>query len=190
MNPSISQLVSKIWSDIENWWVTHSATENSKGISDGVTDDQLESIEKVIGKELPEDYKSSLKIHGLKDVSINDYTYLAASNAFDRWKMMKDQSDKGNFINRNAEDMKTFPNYWSFSWFPFATDSAGNLLCVDLSKPGDVGHVGSVIAMENQDGQGPYKKDHLHTFSDWLENYLHDLQTGKYMVTDGLVEEA
>mgnify|MGYP001029453832 CR=1 FL=1 len=57
--------------------------------------------------------------------------------------------------NDGVQDGKVRGEFFNAGWLPFAQDSGGNYHAIDL-MPGPNGVVGQVIALEYQDGQGPF----------------------------------
>lgn len=67
----------------------------------------------------------------------------------------KQLSNIQSWNDRRFESNKLERTYWQPQWIGIAWDPGGNEYCVDLS-PGPAGEVGQILAMEFQDGQGPY----------------------------------
>lgn len=66
-----------------------------------------------------------------------------------------------------------------------AQDSCANLKCIDLD-PGPNGVKNQIMAMEIQDGQGPYPSRYT-SFWEYLHQHWEYLATGQYTVEDGFL---
>ena len=78
--------------------------------------------------------------------------------------------------------------YWQPQWVAIAGDSGGNEYCVDLD-PGPNGQTGQMIAMEFQDGQGPYQANFWTTLEEMLEVHIAALADQKfYLDEEGFIE--
>lgn len=78
--------------------------------------------------------------------------------------------------------------YWQPQWVAIAQDSCGNEYCVDLD-PGPSGQAGQMIAMEFQDGQGPYQATFWTTLEEMLEVHIAALADQKFELDEeGFIE--
>lgn len=68
--------------------------------------------------------------------------------------------------NDGVHDGKVAGVFFDARWLPFAQDSGGNYHAIDLS-PGPNGVLGQIIALEYQDGQGPFW--YAQSLDDYLE---------------------
>ena len=85
------------------------------------------------------------------------------------------------------DDERIARTYWQPQWVPLAQDGCGNEYCYDLA-PGSSGQVGQIIAMEFQDGQGPYLA-RWGSLEERLRYHLEALANGKYtMDEEGFIE--
>jgi cell wall assembly regulator SMI1 len=71
--------------------------------------------------------------------------------------------------------------WWHPLWIPFASDGCGNMKCIDLA-PGEHGRAGQIVAMEIQDGQGPFIEPEHESFEDYLLKNLQYLREGRVML--------
>ncbi|HEX5414886.1 MAG TPA: SMI1/KNR4 family protein [Chloroflexota bacterium] len=177
--------VEAIWQDIGGWYREH-APRLAKELRPGESADAIEEFEKAVGIKLPADYRSSLEVQG-GGVTLSDFAYLPLSDVRKWWQSMTKRTasqapadeDAGNASNKLTSQR------WSREWIPFAADSAGNLLCIDLA-PGPKGHVGQVIQVEPAEGVFVTK---FRSFGEWLAAYRDDLRRGAYEVDeDGLLQ--
>jgi cell wall assembly regulator SMI1 len=90
------------------------------------------------------------------------------------------------FANGESEDEieaigPVKPALWNDNWLPFASDGAGNLLCIDLD-PADNGHVGQVIQWA---ADPPYVEVLASGLQAWLETFAEGLDQGLYQWISG-----
>jgi cell wall assembly regulator SMI1 len=178
---NVESVIQNVWKDIENWY-----KENAPNILDnlrgGASNKQISEIENSFGILLPDDYKASLKIHN-GDIYFHSYNYLSLDRVFDKWLKMMELSQVGTFEGNKVEgvEMGIFQNtWWHSNWIPFAEDSGGNTLCIDMA-PGINGTQGQILRMEVQ--SGPSATEHK-SFLDWLRGYKDDLYGGRYEVDE------
>jgi cell wall assembly regulator SMI1 len=89
--------------------------------------------------------------------------------------------------DRRFENNKLERTYWQPQWIGIARDSGGNEYCVDLA-PGPEGEVGQILAMEFQDGQGPYLAE-WPTLEAMLRAHLARVIDGDFTLDeDGFIE--
>jgi len=85
------------------------------------------------------------------------------------------------------DDGRLARTYWQPQWVPLAQDGCGNAYCYDLA-PGPSGRVGQLVAMEFQDGQGPYLA-RWGTLEELVSDHLRLLQQALYDLDDeGFIE--
>jgi uncharacterized protein len=170
-----------LWQDITAWYQRY-APSILEDLGSGISEEELTELEQNIGFSLPEDYRESLKIYN-GEFYVSDYQYISAELVYDRWSSMKELLEDGVFndFKINYPEKKIIQNtWWNIGWIPFAEDSCGNKLCLDMN-PGINGVKGQVIFWET--GEGPIPSKYL-SFRDWLEAYKNDLYHGKYEVDE------
>ncbi len=178
--------VKGIWSKIESWY-----SENTPSLIEelrpGTSIEKIHDLEKSLSVSLPVDLYNSLMIHD-GNVYFNDYKYLTARQINIVWGALTQMKRENGFKNspRHDNQNKIQNTWWDEKWIPFAEDSGGNCICVDLN-PGKDGVVGQIIYWEIE--EGPYITE-LVSFLDWLNDYNEKLEAGVYKVTDeGFLEE-
>lgn len=177
----VKPIIQNLWKDIESWF-KENAPIILDSLGDGASDQQINEFETSIGTMLPNDYKESLRIHN-GDVYFHSYNYLSIDRALKKWSMMTELNQDGTFEGNEVEGAERglIQNaWWHSKWIPFAEDSGGNMLCIDMA-PGINGTKGQIIKMEIQ--SGPSATGHK-SFLDWLRRYKDDLYGGKYEVDD------
>ena len=102
--------------------------------------------------------------------------------------MMNELKEEGTFISYKVKESNRGiikDIRWHSHWIPFALDSGGNSICIDLS-PDKNGIYGQIIYHEKEEGPliGNQK-----SFFEWLQTYQQDLYRGAYFVDkDGFIQ--
>ncbi|MBD2336007.1 SMI1/KNR4 family protein [Calothrix sp. FACHB-156] len=176
-----------VWNKLEKWY-EQNAPVVYQGLKAGASEQEIKNLENIIGIILPDDFATSLMTHN-GEIEFHDYTYLTVEQIYQIWSMMNELNAENAFSSYEmAENNKGIikDTWWDSHWIPFALDSCGNSICIDLS-PGENGTVEQIIYMEKNEGPmiSKYK-----SFFEWLWEYQQDLYRGYYRVNqDGLVEE-
>lgn len=170
--------IDAIWKDIEAWLAEH-APDRAAELRPGASDAAIEALEKKIGHKLPADYVASLARHD-GAANLSSYVYQDSKSVAASWEAMRETPTEGREID--APEAKVIkPVWWNKAWVPFAEDSGGNLLCLDLD-PGPKGKKGQVLVFEMSMGPGP--EGHA-SFGEWLADYRDGLKAGRFVVDDG-----
>jgi cell wall assembly regulator SMI1 len=122
------------------------------------------------------------------------YEYTGFDQVREAWAAMTSNLENGSFdeateratANRGMPENKIAKTYWNRGWIPVSVDGCGNMYCVDLA-PEEKGLLGQIIAMECQEGQGPFLTAHSSLLR-LLEKQLWYLTHDKYEVYDGAIE--
>jgi len=171
------QDIAAIWHDIERWLARH-APDRKAELNDGADDAALAALAKLVGHDLPADYAASLRLHN-GTANLTSYIYNDTVSVAARWEARKPlENDKRTIHDPDAGIIK--PRWWSPAWLPFAEDSEGNLLCLDLD-PAPKGKVGQVLIWEMSMGPGLAG---FGSFGDWLADYRDGLKGGRFVVDD------
>ncbi len=173
--------IQNIWCDIEEWYSKNSPNLLAS-LNAGISSLELSELESLLGISLPNDYKCSLKIHN-GEVYFHSYSYLSAKSVTSTWKVMNQLYKEGVFDDRELVDNEgqIIDNaWWHPNWIPFAKDSMGNQICIDMA-PGINGVVGQIIYLEMEEGPlvAPYR-----SFFEWLMNYRDGLYNNIYEITE------
>lgn len=186
-NTSIPVIVEKLWKDIEEWYVNNNV-EGHEQSSEGYSEADILAFEKILGASLPEDYKSSLKARQ-GAIEVYAFTYLTLKDVIRKWKLMNSFVDREEFKTLEIIDPESDiiqKVWWHSGFIPFAADSGGNLLCIDI-KPGPKGIHGQIVHWDTVEGPSPTKHK---SFLAWLQTYKQDLFEGKYVVdTSGYLKK-
>ncbi|GJM34481.1 MAG: hypothetical protein DHS20C18_34820 [Saprospiraceae bacterium] len=155
--------VTKLWADILNW---HKEKKTQLwSVIQRKKQNELDfySLENLIEKDIPIDLKASWEIQNVR-VYVSDYEYLDIEGV--------------KYIVKPLNDY-----IWPKNLLPFARDSGGNTICVDLEKQKNE----QIVLFEKSEG---IIRINMYSFFNWLSAYRNDLKNGKYMVNEeGFLEE-
>jgi cell wall assembly regulator SMI1 len=184
------QGIKALWAEIDAWFDEHDARRNIEARRPGATKARIARLEKQLSVKLPSDYVESLEVHD-GGGSFESYEYLSTEEVHRWWRIWSSALEKGELEGREpAEEGRGLlkPGFWDRHWVPFAADSVGNLLCIDLD-PGPRGKAGQLIHFESQDGIGPIAEPGK-DFTGWLLGYRDRLRQGELVVDEeGFVDE-
>jgi len=171
----------KIWDKIEKK-LAEIAPEILKDLNNGVTESDIEKLEKTIGTKLPNDFKDFYKLHNGQNNSaglIESEELLSFDRIIDEWSVWKGLLDKKSFEKSGVpfesdadEGIKNI--WWNKFWIPFTYDGSGNHYCIDLD-PDKGGKVGQVIRMWHDDSERTLIAD---SFKEFISGYADDLSNG------------
>jgi cell wall assembly regulator SMI1 len=178
--PKVEREIAALWEAIEAWFRDHGVGAVEQ-LQRGATDRRIEAFETEAGVSLPADYRASLGVHD-GDATLHDYDYLSLDRVKGKWSMMSELLDDGAFDDKEPEGSEGVIRkvWWHRKWIPFAADSAGNLLVIDLA-PGRRGKKGQIVRMETATGPEPTGVD---SFLEWLRRYRSDLESDQYRVDE------
>ncbi|MFO0547305.1 MAG: ankyrin repeat domain-containing protein [Polyangiaceae bacterium] len=171
----------RLWRDIVAWWKANDASAELGAIRRGATKRALEAASAKLGRALPDDLAAVLRACD-GGPSFDGYELLSVTEIVETWSRWCTLLAEG-ALKRPIADPKALKRWWSPAWLPFAKDSAGNLVCIDLgaAKPRS-------IQLEVQDGQGAFTRPG--GFTRWLSTYQKRLESGELAVdAEGFVRE-
>lgn len=185
--PLVAGAVGSVWQRLEAWYAER-APAAGEALNAGASREEVEALQEQLGVVLPADLAASLRRHDGAVTFHDSYRYLATDRILAVWSMMKALEEQGAFSTYEPKaSVKGIIQYtwWDTHWIPFAEDSQGNLICVDL-KPGRAGKHGQVIYWERVEGplSSPYG-----SFFEWLWRYQRALYRGAYVARDGGIYE-
>jgi cell wall assembly regulator SMI1 len=182
--------ISASWKQIEQTLQQH-APATSKALGRPATERQVALLEKKIGRRLPADLVSSLRIHnGTCDPSrlatlFNNEFLLSAAAMAQSWGVMKQLLDDGHFEPGGCPITKTRKTkndqWWNPAWLPITDDNSdGFVLDLDPARQGKVGQVFYFY----HDGARP-REVVAPSYGAWLQNLAKALVRGKFKARDG-----
>jgi cell wall assembly regulator SMI1 len=171
--------VTTIWTKLEAWIKTN-VPDLKKSLKKGASDKQIAKLEKRLGVELPDEYKTFLQLcNGQKDdaeAGFYDGELLSAENVVIQWDVWRDLLEGGDFEGTTSEPQKGIRNdWWNPKWIPITYDGNGNHLCIDL-EPARGGRPGQIITMWHDSAE---RELMYASFTDWLEHILNGVESGE-----------
>jgi cell wall assembly regulator SMI1 len=171
--------VTTIWTKLEAWIKTN-VPDLKKSLKKGASDKQIAKLEKRLGVELPEEYKTFLQLcNGQKaeaEAGFYDGELLSAENVVIQWDVWRDLLEGGDFEGTTSEPQKGIRNdWWNPKWIPITYDGNGNHLCIDL-EPARGGRPGQIITMWHDSAE---RELMYASFTDWLEHILTGVESGE-----------
>lgn len=163
-------------------------------INSGATQADIDRLESLINKKLPEDFVSFYKIHNGQDEEkgreglIDSEELLPVDAIIDQWQCWKDLLYDGTFEGITSEpDLGVKNDWWNPLWIPFTYDGSGNHICVDLD-PTPNGNFGQIIRMWHDAGD---RIVYASSFREYISDYITGLETGKFVYAKnwGLVDK-
>jgi uncharacterized protein (TIGR02996 family) len=134
------------WTRLENWCRQHHPR-LLEALSPGASDEEIEAVERTIGRPLPPDVRESFAIHnGGEEFALGDdllSTQLVVRE-WEKWRGLECYNEEFRW------DMESFPpdavalDYANSAWIPLAKSAGSDYLGVDLS-PSAAGVAGQVI---------------------------------------------
>lgn len=152
--------VGAVWCAIAGTLSEGSREAELDALRPGASPEQIDALERTIGRRLPEDLRRSLAIHD--GGTLAAHTLLEVDAIAGAWthqtarhRASEDQGAGQGALRRGR---------WRREWIPFARDPSGALLCVDLS-PGPRGRFGQLVVVA--DNAEPVA-DRSRRYVDWL----------------------
>ena len=179
------------WNCIRRW-INANAPDYPADFDKGARAAEIRAFEKTIGRKLPRDFASSLKKHttanGVFPAPDRIWTDMAYSmmpldRMHDRWRMMNELYDSGEFTDRHGDTKTTrgvVQQWWAPYWIPFADNGAGDYLCIDLC-PTHPGHLGQVLWVSHETSIRPCLATSMESF---LEQLAAGYSAGHYSVDE------
>ncbi|MGL5058964.1 MAG: SMI1/KNR4 family protein [Microcoleus sp.] len=179
----------EIWTKIETWLIAN-APQIFEELQPGASEFRISELEELLSIQLPEDVKSSYRIHD------GQFTYnygliygrelLSLERIADEWHVWKELLDSDTFKTEDGEDIgsEAAPGicnvWWSPKWIPLTYDGAGNHDCLDLN-PAVGGTVGQIVTMWHDD---PDRQIVAPNFRVWLQQYADGLASGQLIFSE------
>ena len=186
-----------IWIRIESWMQIN-APKVLKSLQRGASETQIIEFEDFLSITLPEDIKSSYRIHNGQSRNgcglIYGREFLSLQRIKDEWEVWKELLDDGVFNDEDGKDQGSNPVpgirnlWWSENWIPLTYDGTGNHDCIDLD-PDEGGTVGQIITMWHDDAD---RSIIAPSFGAWLKQYADGLESGQLIFSrkyNGIVRQ-
>jgi cell wall assembly regulator SMI1 len=181
----IAKTTVDLWMKYGDWLVAE-FPEGARALNPGATDDELAALQAAIGVDLPEDYRTVLRIHnGQQADSVGllwGNEFLSTTRIHSEWQVMKQLLDEGHFPHRSVSSPENAikHDWWSPQWIPITSDGSGNLQCLDLS-PGPAGTMGQIIDFDHET---VHRCVLASSFREAFQNYVKSILAGEYSYSD------
>src|SRR5262249_230247 len=180
----------ELWNRIEAW-LRANAPAAYNGLQPGASAEAIREAESRLQASLPEDVRACFAAHnGSGYANVFPRFYLLSLKELvqesERLRAMLEQGAFGNNeVPAYARRKRIKPNHWNVGWVPFAHDTGGNYLCVDLD-PGAGGTVEQIIEWDHEEGATQVLAASLSTY---LAAFAADLEAGRLRTNpDGELE--
>ncbi len=178
--PSVAQS----WKRIEAWLDAHNPKLRA-GLHPPASDADLSSLESIIGRKLPQDFKEAWRMHnGNADMATSllppldepgdiygnsespgGYYLLPVEEMIQQWQGWKELTNGGEFAGQSSGPDKGIQDaWWHPGWISFASNGGGDSFCLDLAPTAD-GTAGQIITMNHET---PERELLAPSFAQWL----------------------
>lgn len=199
---SDDRVVDAAWDDLEAWWGAHMGPEFMRYLNPGASDEALDALESLVGAPLPRDFRLAYARHdgqesfyeadgddkllpglffGLPMLPVHD-----VAEELRNWREFITEAEEDYPPEALNEHQRSYPEghvkpvYAHPMWIPFADDSGGNFLGIDLA-PDDDGTVGQVIVF----GREEHTKYVLApSFRAYLRQVADELKRGNFVLEE------
>jgi cell wall assembly regulator SMI1 len=171
----------EIWSRLEAWLDKH-ANQLLDDLNEAVEDEQLEPIERMMGVDLPVDFKEFYKIHNGQFSESEDRLFgleelYSVERMIEERNKLKEKFYAGKFDDFDSEPDAAIRGEWyNPYWLPLTGDGKGNHYCMDFAPSKD-GQIGQIIRFLIG---APKRKLVSVSFRQWMETYVIELEKGLY----------
>jgi cell wall assembly regulator SMI1 len=186
----------EIWAAIK-LKLTEIAPNMLDNLNAGVTDKEVEDLEKLIKAKLPIEFVDFCKIHnGQKPGSAGLFdceellSFERIKDEWTAWKGLLDskcfEDEGGHFTSLPDNGIKN--EWWNALWIPITYDGSGNHYCLDLDPAGQ-GSYGQIIRMWHDDAERSLEAA---SFKDWVLAYKDKLVGGQLVYSEdyfGIVDK-
>jgi cell wall assembly regulator SMI1 len=170
-----------IWNRFEAW-LDKNANQLLDDLNEGVDPELFESLERMMGVAMPDDFKEFYSIHNGQDAASEDRLFgveelYSVERMLEERKKWKTRFDAGEFDDLESEpDDAIRSEWWNPYWLPITGDGNGNHYCIDFAPTRD-GQLGQIIRMLSNH---PKRKLVAPSLRQWMETYLIELEKGLY----------
>jgi cell wall assembly regulator SMI1 len=168
------QALADAWERVERWLEAHHPA-GSGALRPGAGEATLERLERVLEQRLPDALRRSLQRH---DGQPREVRQLADG----QWLLDCEQIAEEWSTRRDVGEAEGWDDwYWRRAWISFASDGAGDSMCVDAES-------GRVILFQSET---PERDIQAPTLEGWLTRWADELEAGEQAFdTDGAIVEA
>lgn len=159
--------------------------ETSIKLNNGVSDSDIQNLEKIIGAKLPHDFIIFYRVHNGQSrdgaALIDGEELLSFDRIIEEWNIWNDLLNNNTFENSVASpDAGIKSNWWNPLWIPITYDGNGNHYCLDLD-PTKEGSYGQIIRMWHDDD---VRSLIAKSFKEWIKDYTNKLISGQLVYSE------
>ena len=180
--PPVLPTVSELWQRLEKLLDQREPDERAE-LRPGALNKDLKQLEDKLGKKLTKGFHESYQIHDGQVPGVDlvpavgsdgeEYELMTLESILGEWQSLKELLDGVDFADLAAAPAPQVKDaWWSPAWVPFATNGAGDHLCLDLA-PTRKGHRGQVISVSHE---SPAREVIADSFHAWLFSLLEQLR--------------
>lgn len=172
------------WEKIAHWYGANSP-QGTLTLANGASEEEISSLERLIGMSLPVDVKESYRMHNGNSYLQGLFPYGLTLMSIDRiaqaWLLLVDRVAKGEVVY----DENVFPKgpirktWWCQKWIPI-TEARADYSCIDMA-PAEGGIVGQVICFFHETGPSYVEAS---SWQAYLSDFADALERGKFRYDD------
>jgi cell wall assembly regulator SMI1 len=157
------------------------APEALAGLNPPALEEHRRAVEVAVGTELPEDYVAWLALHDGSHTSSGPFGWQVddLASVIDSKKINDDLTSIDGQHAADA-DVGIEPRWWHRQWVPFASNGAGDLLCIDLA-PTAGGKPGQVLEFLHDSRR---RRLVAPSFLEWVARAAADFFEGRFVATE------
>ncbi|CDL84035.1 SMI1/KNR4 family protein [Xenorhabdus szentirmaii] len=170
-------------------WLKNNLNEVVLDLNPGATDEELQAFSSELGIELPNEFNELYKWHNGQKMDIftgpwYGLEFLPLERVKREWQIWRNIVDDTEVMTALSNDAKSTPPdfvkkvYANKLWIPFAHDSSGNHLGIDLD-PGHKGTWGQVISFGRDEERKIVIAPDIMSFVNWM---LNELKSGNFNI--------
>lgn len=149
--------VTTSWEGIEEW-LAEQAPVLAASLRAGATEDELDGLALDAGMALPQDFVEAWRRHDGQSrdgggLVLSEYNLLPIAEIRRQWAQWRLLNAEGAFVEASAHvqaDTGVARTWYHPGWMPFATNAAGDALCIDLA-PESGGLVGQIVRLNHDE---------------------------------------
>jgi cell wall assembly regulator SMI1 len=170
-----------LWNRFEAWLDKH-ANQLLDDLNDGVEDEVFESLERMMGVDMPAEFKEFYKIHNGQYSESEDRLFgleelYSVERMIEERAKMRERFYAGEFDDLESEPENGIRSEWfNPYWLPLTGDGKGKHYCMDFAPTKD-GQIGQIVRFLHD---SPKRKLVSGSFRQWMETYLIELEKGLY----------
>ncbi|MEW4369685.1 SMI1/KNR4 family protein [Paenibacillus kandeliae] len=132
----------QLWRDIiQHAMNINSCTIDQLHLRQGATFEQFVQLEQTLAVSLPEPMKQLYSIHDGQEetldinILLRNLTFLSVQRIIETWQFLQEEFDPDGWEPDAGDGVKPF--LWNPRWIPFATNGAGDYVCIDTDPAAD-----------------------------------------------------